>query len=281
MAILDDTRSDWSARPPTGTLRTVPWDQRVGVSWHWIGPGRGIPATSSHSLCLDLVNRWQLQHQTRVGDPWKDIGYNALICQHARTIEGRGLDKQGSHSPGVNWEHIGVQFMVGDAGISPTPQMVARAQFLRADLAVLGKNIRRDWGHRDDPEASTTCPGDVIEAWVKAGGPTATTQKDWFDMATKDDLRAVLMEPAYLREVARYVWTGFLVGPAGEQKVASAQLALLEQLSRLSILADSDDVTASDIKAAMAEAIASSMKVEGDVRLVPKETPTTPTEVQQ
>jgi hypothetical protein len=188
MAILDDTRSDWDARPPTGTLRTVPWDQRVGVSWHWIGPGRGIPASSSHSLCLELVNRWQLQHQTRVGDPWKDIGYNALICQHARTVEGRGLTFQGSHSPGVNWEHIGVQFMVGDAGISPTPQMVARAQFLRADLAVLGKNIRRDWGHRDDPEASTTCPGDVIERWVKAGGPTATPQKE-------DDMAITVKNP--------------------------------------------------------------------------------------
>ena len=271
MAILDDTRSDWSARPPTGTLRTVPWYQRIGVSWHWIGPGRGIPATSSHSLCLELVNRWQLQHQTRVGDPWKDIGYNALICQHARTIEGRGLTFQGSHSPGVNWEHIGIQFMVGDLGISPTPQMVARAQFLRADLAVLGKNIRRDWGHRDDPAASTTCPGDWIEAWVKAGGPTATTQKDWFDMATKDDLRAVLMEPAYLRAVARYVAEGYAMGPEGSKKVLAGWLTQLEQLTRIAIVQATDDLTKEEVVAAVDEAIASSVTVTGELHVTQKE----------
>jgi hypothetical protein len=219
MAILDDTRSDWDARPPTGTLRTVPWDQRIGVSWHWIGPGRGIPATSSHSLCLDLVNRWQLQHQTRPGDPWKDIGYNALICQHARAIEGRGLDKAGSHSPGVNWEHVGIQYMTGSDGIPPTTQMVARAQFLRADLGDLGKNIRRDWGHQDDPEASTTCPGAWIETWVKVGGPTATPRppaldpKDpnWSDKMTRDDLKSAVREVLREKDTARYLFTGHAI----------------------------------------------------------------------
>jgi uncharacterized protein YeaC (DUF1315 family) len=194
MAIFDNTRADWNARPPTRPRTTVPWADRIGVSWHWIGPGRGILATSSHSLCLELVNRWQLQHQTRVNDPWKDIGYNALVCQHAKAIEGRGLQYQGSHSPGVNWEHVGVQLMVGDLGPSPSPAMYARAAQLRADIAALGKNIRRDWSHRDDPQASTTCAGDTIQAWVDSGGPTKTPTPttDWFDMATKADLEAVI-----------------------------------------------------------------------------------------
>jgi hypothetical protein len=194
MAIFDNTRADWNARPPTRPRTTVPWADRIGVSWHWIGPGRGILATSSHSLCLELVNRWQLQHQTRVNDPWKDIGYNALVCQHAKAIEGRGLQYQGSHSPGVNWEHVGVQLMVGDLGPSPSPAMYDRAAQLRADIGALGKNIRRDWSHRDDPQASTTCAGNTIQAWVDSGGPTKTTTPttDWFDMATKADLEAVI-----------------------------------------------------------------------------------------
>jgi hypothetical protein len=175
VAIFDNTRADWNARPPTRPRTTVPWADRIGVSWHWIGPGRGILATSSHSLCLELVNRWQLQHQTRVNDPWKDIGYNVLVCQHAKAIEGRGLQYQGSHSPGVNWEHVGVQLMVGDLGPSPSPAMYDRAARLRADIAALGKNIRRDWSHRDDPQASTTCAGNTIQAWVDSGGPTKTT----------------------------------------------------------------------------------------------------------
>jgi hypothetical protein len=275
MAILDDTRSDWDARPPNGTLRTVPWDQRVGVSWHWIGPGRGIPASASHTLCLDLVNRWQLQHQTRPGDPWKDIGYNALICQHARAIEGRGLDKAGSHSPGVNWEHVGIQYMTGSDGITPTTQMVARAQFLRADLGDLGKNIRRDWGHRDDPAASTTCPGNWIETWVKVGGPTASTTKDWFDMATPAELEAVvrkvLNDPVVLRNIAKYVAEGYPMGPEGDKKVLAGWLTQLDQLTRIAIVAASEEPSAEEVAAAVQEAIASSVTVSGELTVTPKE----------
>jgi hypothetical protein len=84
--------------------------------------------------------------------------------------------------------------MVGDLGPSPSPAMYDRAARLRADIGALGKNIRRDWSHRDDPQASTTCAGNTIQAWVDSGGPTKTTTPttDWFDMATKADLEAVI-----------------------------------------------------------------------------------------
>ena len=169
MAILDDTRADWNARPPTRTRTTVPWGDRIGVSWHWIGPGKGPSATGPHSACLAQVRDWQAQHQA---NGWKDIGYNALVCQHARAIEGRGLQYSGSHSPGVNYEHVGIQFMVGSGSGFPSKAMIARAVRLRADVGELGKNIRRDWAHRDDKQASTECPGDAIANWVHSGGPT-------------------------------------------------------------------------------------------------------------
>ena len=171
MAIFDDTRDDWNARQPLRPRTTVAWADRIGVSWHWIGPGRGPSASGPHSACLAQVREWQRQHQA---NSWKDIGYNALVCQHGRAIEGRGLTYSGSHSPGVNTSHVGIQFMVGSdtpGGLSPV--MIARAQRLRADIGKLGKNIHRDWGHRDDKVASTECPGDEIEAWVHSGGPTA------------------------------------------------------------------------------------------------------------
>jgi hypothetical protein len=169
VAILDDTRADWNARPPLRTRTAVPWSDRIGVSWHWIGPGKGPSATGPHSACLAQVRDWQAMHQA---NGWKDIGYNALICQHARAIEGRGLVYSGSHSPGVNYEHVGIQFMVGSGSGFPSKAMIARAVQLRADVGALGKNIRRDWPHREDPKASTECPGDGIASWVHSGGPT-------------------------------------------------------------------------------------------------------------
>lgn len=171
MSVFDDTRADWDAREPTRALTRVSLKSRIGVSWHWIGGGRGPGATGSHATCLRQVRAWQYLHQYGAMGA-KDIGYNGLICQHARAIEGRGIDWAGSHSPGVNDVHIGYQFMVGALDPFPSDAMIARAVKLRADTAALAPNIRRDWGHRDDPEASTECCGDGLHSWVHSGGPT-------------------------------------------------------------------------------------------------------------
>lgn len=127
---------------------------------------------ASHSECLARVREWQKTHQSK--RKWKDVGYNALICQHGRAIEGRGLGFSGSHSPGVNTSHYGVQFMVGGADLPPSEIMLARARQLRADLKALSPYIRRDWSHKDDPKASTECAGLWIASWVHSGGPTRT-----------------------------------------------------------------------------------------------------------
>jgi hypothetical protein len=188
-----------------------------------------------------------------------------------------------------NEQLVGIEAMNDGIGEPwPRVQYDAYVRGCAALNAAYGYPVRRTLGHKETSLSGKPDPVGIDMTTFRAdvtAAPT-TTVKDWFDMATQADLEKaltnVLMNNADVkREIARYVWTGYPVGPAGEQKVASAQLGLLEQLSRLSILADSDDVTAGDIKAAMAEAVASSMKVEGDVRLVPKETPTTPTEVQQ
>lgn len=173
MPIFDDTRADWKARPPTSARTVVPWSKRLGVSWHWIGPGKGPSKAGPHSACLTRVAAWQRMHQSSNG--WKDIGYNALVCQHARAIEGRGLEFSGSHSPGVNTTHVGIQFMRGQDDGPPTADEIARAQRLRADVGALGKNIARDWPHQDDPEASTACPGPWITNAARSGLFTKAT----------------------------------------------------------------------------------------------------------
>ncbi len=171
MPLFDDTRADWGAASPLRTLTRISYALRIGVSWHWIGGGRGPNVGGSHAACLRQVKAWQYLHQYGAMKA-KDIGYNGLICQHARAIEGRGVAFSGSHSPGVNDVHIGYQFMVGAGDPPPSAAMIARAEKLRADTKALCPNIRRDWGHRDDPEASTECPGDWIDNWADSGGPT-------------------------------------------------------------------------------------------------------------
>lgn len=216
MAILDDTRSDWNARPPLRPLDIIAWADRIGVSWHWLGDGDGGSPADSHQRCLDRVREWQRQHQAK---NWKDIGYNALVCQHARAIEGRGLTAEGSHSPGVNEAHVGIQFMLGTKDPAPTAAMIARAQRLRYDIGQLGKNIRRDWAHRDDPAASTACPGDWIAKWVHDGNPTKYAAQEDDPMAdiTEDTVKAIFTTHAVLVDPV----TGKRVAPSNVMETAA------------------------------------------------------------
>lgn len=167
-AFYDDTRSDWKARPPNGTLRTVSLSSRTEFFNHYIGPGSPNFAGRPHSDCLVRVNEWQLQHQTRPGDPWKDIGYNALVCGHARVIEGRGLQYQASHCPNHNFTGFGVQFMVAGTE-KPTDAMYRRMRELYDGLVKAKGGGLAKRGHRDG--VATECPGDIVYAWVKAGMP--------------------------------------------------------------------------------------------------------------
>lgn len=282
MPIFDDTRADWNARPSTSPRTSVAHSARTGVSWHWLGPGKGPSAAGSHSACLAKVREWQLFHQGP-SRGWKDIGYNVLICQHARAIEGRGIDYSGSHSPGVNTPHIGVQFMVGDGDAFPSAAMVARAIRLRADLQALCPNIRRDWGHRDDPKVSTECPGDAIQTWVHSGGPTSNPTTTEESMSAEDvqkvndytkalllDGYTVAGEPkpsllAVLVETQRRVSR---TEAALAQVAAKVDPAALAAAVAAAINVDGSDLTKDDVKAAVLEALQADY--DATVELTPK-----------
>jgi len=179
--LIDDTRAAWGAASSSNPRRVDP-TARKGISWHYDGGNPLGLALLQHTACLRRVKADQAFHQATRG--WADIGYNALVCQHGRVIEGRGLDLIGAHSPGVNVEHYGVQFMVGGAE-APTPAAYRRAAQLAADLAAHSGHQLRQWGHKDDPQASTECPGATIEGWVHQGLATTTPQED--DMFSDQD----------------------------------------------------------------------------------------------
>lgn len=195
MTIFDDSRASWGAAPNTNPRPVAP-SSRIGISWHYDGGSPLNLGSQPHAACLARVKQDQAFHQHTRG--WADIGYNALVCEHGRVIEGRGFDLQGAHSPGVNFEHYGVQFMVGGSE-SPTSAAYARAQRLAGDLATHSGHALRQWGHRDDPAASTECPGNLIESWVKNqtaatpnSRPIAPTAQGGLSMSDVDTILARL-----------------------------------------------------------------------------------------
>lgn len=183
-AILDDLRAAWGASAPTYRLDVVAHPSRVRRVWHYVGDALGLFG-KPHSACLAQVKAWQRLHIAAPRE-WGDIGYNVLICPHARAIEGRGLSLAGAHCPGWNHDGWGIQYMVGGAE-EPTPAMYERGRRLAQDLEALAGHDLTDHGHRESPQVSTSCPGPLILAWVHAGGPETLSPNQEDDMFTEQD----------------------------------------------------------------------------------------------
>ena len=220
--LCDDTRDDWDARPPTGPLRTVRLSRRIEFFNHYIGPGSPDFAHQPHSACLKQVRRWQKEHQTKPPPkgPWKDIGYNALVCGHARVIEGRGLEVRGSHCPDHNRIGFGVQFMV--AGTErPTDAMLGRMRELYDALVELTGPLEMR-GHRDG--ISTECPGDTVYDWVLDGmpGSTSTMASSFAAIPTTQEEDDVT--PQDKKDIIDGVWARLLARPGNTPVTAASHV---------------------------------------------------------
>lgn len=166
MSLYDDTRAAWGAAPPRRTLATVAANRRTEFFTHWNGPRLSLSAADPHSKCLAQVRAFQRYHQVIQG--WADIGYDALACPHGRIIEGRGIQYRGSHCTGHNTTGHGVQIMVGQGNPVPPAALAAARRLYDALSRRAGRALAKR-GHRDG--MSTTCPGDELYRWVKAGMP--------------------------------------------------------------------------------------------------------------
>ncbi|WP_377641905.1 peptidoglycan recognition family protein [Oryzobacter terrae] len=221
--LCDDTRSDWDARSPLGPLRPIRLSRRSEFFNHYIGNGSPDFAHRPHSACLEQVRRWQKDHQTKRpedGGPWKDIGYNALVCGHARLIEGRGLEVRGSHCPDHNRIGFGIQFMVAGSE-RPTEAMFRRMRRLYDDLVELTGGPLAKRGHRDG--TSTRCPGAKVYGWVLDGMPATTTSATagiaGLAPTEEDDVT-----PQDKKDIIDGVWAALLARPGNTPVPASSHV---------------------------------------------------------
>jgi hypothetical protein len=183
MALFDDTRSDWGAVAPANHLSAVAASRRTEFYNHYDGGSDLGLADEEHSACLVKVKQDQKFHMGPQRG-WSDIGYNGLICQHGRAIEGRGIDYVGAHCPDHNTSAYGFQFMVG-GDESPTPAAYARMRRLYDDCVERSGHPLAKRGHRDGN--ATTCPGDLIYAWLEAG--MTASEEDFLSALTDEQQR--------------------------------------------------------------------------------------------
>lgn len=156
------SRAAWGARKPRSVTR-IPGPVE-GSTLHWEGPKL---ASYIHSQCASLVRGIQNFHMdTR---EWDDIAYNAVVCSHGYTFEGRWLGARSS-AQGTNTGNntsYAICGLWGSGDPFTDDGKIAYAE-TRAyfDANGAGSAVRpHSYWH------STDCPGDACREWIKAGMP--------------------------------------------------------------------------------------------------------------
>ncbi|MGW5130347.1 peptidoglycan recognition protein family protein [Streptomyces sp. NPDC004135] len=162
------TRAQWGARDyrlPNGA--TLYSGSRRGVKLHYLGtPYENRP----HTGCAAYVRQIQAQHMD--GNGWSDVGYSFLVCTHGYVYEGRGLRRRNSANGNttLNNQDYAVLLLVGSSGLTePTDEQLHGARDAIDYCRKEGPAGAWLGGHRDG--YATSCPGDAVYAWVKAGAP--------------------------------------------------------------------------------------------------------------
>lgn len=158
------SRRSWGASPAEGSLK-------------WVDPYSRMYAFLHYSLGEELGNRdiqkWlqNIQKYHQGSNNWSDIGYNLLVDNNGDIWEGRGLNYAGAHCPNFNVLGYGICYLGDDdpgvTDVSMKAKVALRDVFAELDR-LSGKQLTR-LGHRD--RRATTCPGDELYAWLRAGMP--------------------------------------------------------------------------------------------------------------
>ncbi|MFD3835299.1 peptidoglycan-binding protein [Streptomyces sp. NPDC058642] len=164
------TRSQWGARPSKYDLAYIA--STLGVKVHYEGAyvPNSLAAADAHSSCAGRMRDIQASHLANTREDYSDIAYNAMVCPHGSVYEGRGLHRRtgANGTTTLNLRHYAVCAMLGNSGLVQPPDamldgLVDAIVWLRSGGAA-GDQVQ---GHRDGH--ATSCPGDPLYAWVKAG----------------------------------------------------------------------------------------------------------------
>jgi hypothetical protein len=235
------SRSQWGARAYRIPNGAIPYSRpRRGVKLHYLGTAY---SDRSHDKCDDYVRQIQAQHMD--GNGWSDIGYSFVVCTHGYVYEGRGLHRRNSANGNttLNEQDYAVLLMVGSSGLTkPTTAQLDGARDAIEYCREKGPAGTWIGGHRDG--YATSCPGDAIYAWVKAGAPrpaapAAPKPSTEAEMKLSDQVRLGDWIPKYwpndkgLQDKQIPVDVALGSGYAHSRKSAENTVAILAELKAL------------------------------------------------
>ena len=162
-----------------------------GVTAHYGGPSPWRGFRTDHNRCPAIVRSWHAYHLSK---GWSGLAYSAVVCPHGTIYKGRWKGKRtaaNGTNPG-NQRSYAVCYLAGDD--DPVTEPAKRA-FHDAAHA-LGQPLR--WNHAE--WKSTSCAGDPIRAWQRAGWPLPGGTTPTPQPPSNEDLD---MDEKRLREIVR------------------------------------------------------------------------------
>lgn len=159
------SREQWNARPWT-SYTVLDWNKVTSFITHYSGADRSQTPRSIQDYCMDDKGH-------------SDVDYNELE-RGGIVYMGRG-DHVGGHTFENNSTSYGLCMIGEDGDMTDADKTAIRNRYEYA-CGRAGRRLNM-WGHRDAPgNSSTSCPGDQVEAWIKAGMPYPSTVKKVIDM---------------------------------------------------------------------------------------------------
>ena len=176
----------WAGQP-LPNLRSIP----TPTADVWLH--HGASGTSS----LATIRAYLRHHVNTNG--WATIGYSFLIAGGV-VYEGRGPGRQGAHTHGQNRTSHGIVIAGDYDARTPNPEDIdALVRLLRHGHKMRWwRTPALSGGHRDAPDATTSCPGaalhDLIPDINRQAAGRPEPEKGWLEMATEQDLRRIVRE---------------------------------------------------------------------------------------
>ena len=162
-----------------------------GVTAHYGGPSPWRGFRTDHNRCPAIVRSWHAYHLSK---GWSGLAYSAVVCPHGTIYKGRWRGKRtaANGTNDGNQRSYAVCYLAGDN--DPVTEPAKRA-FHDAAHA-LGQPLR--WNHAE--WKSTSCAGDPIRAWQRAGWPLPGGTTPTPQPPSNEDLD---MDEKRLREIVR------------------------------------------------------------------------------
>lgn len=204
------TRAEWGARPAT-SRRLIDTPTPKLYLHHAAGailPGDDRASTADYSRIRSIQN----YHMDVRG--WSDIAYSFLVDPDGYVFEGRGAGVAGGHTAGQNTVSHAICVM-GNYDEQPVDaDLIAHlVEFVRHGTAKGWWPATFTGGHRDAPDAATSCPGDNLYRVLPVINATLLGQQE-------DD---VAIEPAWLNTLEA-------LHKAFDGKILTSRTAILDAL---------------------------------------------------